>query len=347
MLGGLEFRTIAVAVKRALQSVVGTIGTNGSALVADSSQPNGARWAPKAIAPGGRVTLATGDAVPSSDQTGKTTVYYTPYAHDIIELFDGTGWQPYQFAEMSQATSDTTKSPAAVANNSNYDIFVWNDSGTLRATRGPLWTSDTARGTGAGTTELELFEGRYVNKVAITNGPAARRGVYVGTIRSDGSAQINDSALKRHVWNAFNRELRYCRVTDTANSWTYGATSYRQVNANTANQIDILVGLQIEPIRAHATHLATCSSANEPGGTGVGVNSTTVNAAQRQVPGFTSHSTAGQLTTHHAIYEGYPTLGRFYFVWLEISSGTGTHNFYGDNSGGGYLQTGMSAEVFA
>ena len=32
--------------------------------------------------------------------------------------------------ELSQALSDTTKSPAAAAANSLYDVFVWNDSGT-------------------------------------------------------------------------------------------------------------------------------------------------------------------------------------------------------------------------
>jgi hypothetical protein len=61
------------------------------------------------------------------------------------------------FTEMSQATTDATKSPAAVANSSVYDIFLMERfSGTLRATRGPAWSSDTSRGTGAGTSEIDF-----------------------------------------------------------------------------------------------------------------------------------------------------------------------------------------------
>ena len=85
----------------------------------------------------------------------------------------------------------TTKSPAAATTNSNYDLFVWNDGGTYRCTRGPAWSSDTARGTGAGTTELQLLNGILTNKNAITNGPAANKGTYVGTVRTNGSSQVD------------------------------------------------------------------------------------------------------------------------------------------------------------
>lgn len=44
MLGGIDYRTLAAAVRRALQPVIGTIGTNGSVLTADSTQSAGARW---------------------------------------------------------------------------------------------------------------------------------------------------------------------------------------------------------------------------------------------------------------------------------------------------------------
>lgn len=322
------------------------IGTNGKALIGDSSQTDGLLWAAFACQPGGRLTLTTAVPVTSSDVTGATTVYYTPYTHNVIMLYDGSGWIPTAFTELSQLTTDATKSPAAVANSSNYDVFVWNDSGTLRATRGPAWTSDTARGTGAATTELELFEGRMVNKIAITNGPAARRGVYVGSVRSNASAQINDSLALRHVWNNFNRVPRPMKgATETTDSWTYTTNAYRQANANAANQLDLLIGLSEDFAYAEVTHMGTNSSANVVAAAGVGIDSTIVNSAQIIVPGFNSHTTAGQLTRHTAQWFGYPGLGRHVLAWLEISAATGTATWFGDNGSPGSLQTGIVGEM--
>jgi hypothetical protein len=68
------------------------------------------------------------------------------------------------------------------------DWFVWNDAGTIRLSHGPDWTSDTARSAG---TALVMVNGILLNNVGITNGPAASRGTYVGTTRSNASSQID------------------------------------------------------------------------------------------------------------------------------------------------------------
>lgn len=271
--------------------------------------------------PGGRLTLTTAVPVTTSDVTGATTVYYTPYKHNKIQLYNGTAWQTYTANEMSQATTDATKSPAAVANASVYDVFVWSDSGTMRATRGPAWTSDTVRGTGAGTTELERLEGRWVNKIAITNGPAAQRGLYVGTIRSNLAAQINDSLAKRHVWNAYNRVTRNMRVSDAATSWTYTTAVLRQANANADNLLDYVCGLSEEPV--HAVVTANVSASTTAGNhVHVGVDSTTVGSAQilstPETPG------ANVFVVLQATYEGFPGIGRHALNRLEYGSGSGT-----------------------
>ena len=46
------------------------------------------------LTPGGRLTLESGVPVSTSDQTAKTTVYYTPYVHNVINLWDGADWVP-------------------------------------------------------------------------------------------------------------------------------------------------------------------------------------------------------------------------------------------------------------
>lgn len=76
------------------------------------------------IAPGGRLTLTSGTAVTTSDVTGATTIYYTPYLHDVIELWDGTRWVANTFAETSLAIG-------TVVNGQAYDVFGYLSSGAL------------------------------------------------------------------------------------------------------------------------------------------------------------------------------------------------------------------------
>ncbi|MBU6163192.1 MAG: hypothetical protein KGO50_18930, partial [Myxococcales bacterium] len=133
--------------------------------------------------PQGRITLTTGTPVLTSTVSAATTVFYAPYSGRLVPLYSGSSFSMSDIGgELSQATTDSTKSPTACAANSNYDLFVWSDGGTFRCTRGPAWTSDTARGAGAGTTELVRVQGVLLNANNITNGPAAQRGTYVGTI---------------------------------------------------------------------------------------------------------------------------------------------------------------------
>lgn len=298
------------------------------------------------ILPGGRLTLEAGVPVSTADQAGKTTVYYTPHRHNRIALYNGSVWLWRTFSEMSQATSDATKSPAAVANNSNYDVFVWLDSGTMRATRGPAWSSDTARGTGAGTTELEFFEGRWANKVAITNGPAARCGLYVGTIRSDGAAAINDvgTGALRHVWNTHWRVPRPMVVLESTNTWAYLTGTLRQANANTANQLDYVVGLSEDAVSARVIAASSNTDAGAaPRNVGIGVDSTTVDSSKLRAHAGTI---ANVITPHEATYDGYPGLGRHLLVWLEQGGGgVGATTWYGDN-GGTYLQSGITGQIY-
>ena len=100
------------------------------------------------FSPQGRLTLTTAVPVLSSTVSGATTIYYTPYVGWLVPLYDGTRFLPTDTGgELSQATTDATKSPAAAGAVTCYDMFVWSDSGTIRCTRGPAWTTATS-GTG-------------------------------------------------------------------------------------------------------------------------------------------------------------------------------------------------------
>lgn len=287
----------------------------------------------------GRLTLASGTPIMTSDQTAKTTIYFTPYMGNQIPIYDGTRMVQTEFSELSQATTDATKSPAAVTTNSNYDLFVWNDSGVIRCTRGPAWTSDTARGTGAGTTELEMVKGVYTNKVAITNGPAANRGTYVGTVRSNGSSQIDwklgsaaagGGAAWLGVWNMYNRVEVTWNVQDSTDSWTYQSTTWRAMASSSSNRASFVRGLDEDGVIAMSNSWMTSTAADNPVN-GLGLDSTSAlatNAAPGVVP-------AGVLSAQgDTRYSGFPGLGFHYLQCIERCTGVSAAcTFYGDGGG--------------
>jgi hypothetical protein len=292
-----------------------------------------------ATEPGGRLTLTSGTPVTTSDVTGATTVYYVPYKHDKVPLYDGTTWALYSIGSsgLSQATTDTTKSPTAVTTNSNYDLFVWNDSGTVRLSRGPAWTSATARGAGVGTTELQQVNGRYVNKNAITNGPGAQKGLYVGSIRTDGSSQVNDASAFRHLWNAHHRVRRELQLK-VAGSWNYSTGSWRQANGSAANQLDFLCGLSEDAVSARlltSVHNSTATSRNVA--VAIGLDSTTAGSSDCIFQGV--QATQDGLNIG-ASYTGNPGLGRHVLTWLELGFGSDTQTW-----GSGSFSSGLNGEM--
>ena len=163
------------------QLIVKNSPTNYDASWQTPTAPPVQSWGP----PQGRLTLSPGTPIMTATVSGVAATYYTPYTGTWVPLWNGTTFVPTNVGatDLVQSVTDTTKSPAATVANKNYDMFVWNDTGTIRCTRGPGWGSDTARGgSPAGITRVN---GLWVNSFAITNGPAAQFGLYVGTVRSN------------------------------------------------------------------------------------------------------------------------------------------------------------------
>lgn len=315
--------------------------------------------APATVAPTfpqGRLTLTSGVPVMVSDTTGQTTVYYCARGGGTgsfyVPLYDGSAWAMHLVTgQLSQATTDTTKSPAAVANNSNYDLFVWLDGATYRCTRGPAWSSDTARGTGAGTTELEAVNGFLVNKVAITNGPAAQRGLYVGTIRSNGSAAIDWSLRpaaaaggtnnRLCVWNMYNRANVAATSRESANSWTYDSVTPRPFNNSASNRISFVRGLDEDALDAFAIAFGGQTNTQYTAIL-IGLDSTSAGW-----DGNIRHPNNTAITVNNGLYssaKGLPGLGFHYLQLLEAVAG-GTATFYGDNDDPTRQQSGIQMSM--
>ena len=298
------------------------------------------------VTPQGRLTLVTATPVMSTSQTGKTLIYYTPYVGNQVPIYNGTVMVP---TALTGATAELTNNlangaagnagPAAAVADSNYDLFVWNNSGTPTLTRGPAWSSSVLRGTGVGSTELQVIQGYWTNKYAITNGPGVNLGTYVGTIRTNPSAANVDwnfggvaalgTAAMLGVWNAYNRVLVQGLIGDSNVSWNYSG-NWRPANNSTNMRISFVQG-QAEDF-FEARYESGGSAASGTGFVGVGLGSTTQPAGQR---GFINGSTVLQLAGSHRVQ----WYGFNYMQALE-NNATGASTFYG-TAGLSQLQTGM------
>lgn len=300
-----------------------------TALAADLKIPYGE--------PSGRLTNLTGTPVQISSTAGATSVYWTPYNGDVAPFWNGSNWVFDEFVELSQALTDTTKSPAAAAASSVYDIFLWKDTGGVkRISRGPAWTSTIARGTGAGTTQLTLVNGYYCNQFAITNGPAAGYGLYLGTIATNslatldyifGSAASGGGAAFLMVWNNFNRISTQTEVTDNGAPYTYTLTAPQTARNSNGNQVNFVAGQAIEPIYAqYGGNITPVSVAGAFGTLAIRSDTASVAKIGANCTIFTQAAIAypGEATASAVIP---PQLGVHYLQAAEKSDGTNANTF--------------------
>jgi hypothetical protein len=287
--------------------------------------------------PQGRLTVLSGTPVMTATVTGNNVTIYTPYVGNMVLVYDGTFMIPTPFVELSQVTTDATKSPAACVASSNYDLFAWNDVGTLRCTRGPAWTG-ISRGSGAGTSELVRVQGILLNANAITNGPAAQRGTYLGSVRTRaadatidwiiGGAGTGGVAGSLGIWNAYNRVYFGCVSIDNGAPYTYAIGSNRQARASAGNQNSFLVGLAEDTVSAsYAARCVTTSGLNAAGGTGIGLNSAAAYSFSSSIFMNGSASSIHVGTTNSGLWNA--PIGWNTVYALENSDGSASNTFNG------------------
>jgi hypothetical protein len=306
----------------------------GTALVKGTNTQHANEHAMMLCAPGGRLSVDTGGTHDPVADTNDTVVTYFPYAHNRVAVYNGTRWELKKIPDAGVILIGDTTTLAA---DTNYDCFLWDNAGTLTGKVGPAWTSGTARGAGAGTTELERKDGRWTNKVAIAGGPAANCGLYVGTFRTDGSKHVNDLPTKRHLWNAFNRVDRaMANAAETADTWAYNSATIRQANANTANQLNFVIGLDEDAVIARVSGLAGVTGAGTTAAyVGIGLDSTSARVAGSVWDslvlntGNVVHTVKAPVT---AQWSGRPGIGSHFLAWLEQTTATAGVTFYGDGT---------------
>lgn len=291
----------------------------------------------------GRLTLVSGVSIPITDSAGQTTVFFTPCGGNTIDLYDGLSYASLSFSELSLSLDAMVCHENYHQNGKLFDFFVFSLAGVLRLGTGPQWATTafgtSARGSGDGTTELELFEGVWVNKnpIVIRYGAAcsnivevyARCATFVGSGCMTADGQIDDTQTKRYLGNVYNRVERLMTRTETAASWSYSLSMLRQVLGSAANQLNVVVPLAGNVAEASAGASWLNSSATESlVVTDIGVNSTTTIATTNRAAALCTSTRLAATTAH---WRGYLPLGINYLSWLERGAGTADIQTVGNN----------------
>ena len=269
----------------------------------------------------GRLTLTTNVPIPTSDVTGATTVYFTPFRGNLIAVHDGDHWQVLAFSQLAIALGSD-------AANTNYDVFAYYSSGAVAIER-TAWTNDSTRAVA-----LTTLDGVYVKSSDTT-----RR--YIGTYRTTGTVgQTEDSASKRLVWNYYNRVPRNLRVLETTDSWTYTTAARRQANNNTANQVAVVIGVAEVAVNVFVSVVGSNTTAGVNFSASIGADSTSTEAAN-VIMNYTTAQVAGYGIAAAASLVTMPAAGYHFYAWLEYSNASGTTTWYGDAAVPTVMQSGI------
>jgi hypothetical protein len=307
------------------------------------------------VVPQGRLTLTSGTPVLTTSATAQSTIYYTPYNGNLIPVYDGTSFVNTIFTELSLVMSGANFVSGAI-----YDLFAASDSGTLRLAIGPAWSTATvgagARGTGAGTTELERKNGIWTNKNSMTAryasgstfAVAANQGTYLGTVYLTGTAQTSftfgtlaasGGAGTFGLWNAYNRVRIASLSADNTNTWAYSTGAWRGANNSSTIRHTFVAGLSEDALVATYNAIADVNTQASPAAAGVGYDVTNAFTGTTAL----CFNSAGSTLTYSipAVARLTPTIG-LHFV-NAIEWGNGTCVFYGD-AGGSVAQTGLALD---
>lgn len=277
---------------------------------------------------------------------GATSIYWNPYLGNFMPIWNGNAfiWQqiPGVLTNVLANAATGNAGPAAVAAQTTYDVFIWSAAGTFTLTRGPAWANSTAgsgaRGTGAGTTELNLVNGIWVNKFAITNGPAAGYGTYIGSFTTDGSGTLSYTATFKAVtggwqnnisiWNMYNRVDVCPAVSDLTATWTQATyNSYVPTRNTNGTRINFTAGLVEDGFYASMHQMGSYQSPNIPN-IAIGLNS------QNSRTGSSGRNANASGITMCAQCAAFPALGSNFITGLEMCEGaSGTLTFYGGVAG--------------
>lgn len=267
-----------------------------------------------------RLTLTTNVPITTTDVTGATTIYLTPYTGKNISLYDGVSWKVFETNEISLALGILTA-------NIGYDVFVYPNSGvpTLEFL---AWSSASARATA-----LTTQDG-----ILVKSGDPTRK--YVGSFYTFNTTTTRDSKYTRYLFNYYNRAERSQGYFYEVNKqYNYTTATWRQWEAASSNKYEFFIGYADQTCMTALSAAFSNSSAGVNGFVGYGLNSITAPSGITAVASSANSSMRSMSLTDTII----PILGYNYVAGLEYSVASGTSTFVlGD---GGAFRGGQSGSV--
>lgn len=210
------------------------------------------------LPPGGRLTLQSGVPVPTSDQSAKTTIYYTCFTSPNLPIPNGTALRSYLIPSCEISTGlSAFWAPAG----SIYDVFITAVAGVPTLCYASGWTTGSRAGNTVthGSLSIRNTLGYWSNAATITNcyggaagatniGPlAANTALYAGSFYTTASGQttmaprplatVGGSKTVCGLYNAYNRVPVQCKNSDhngpmVGSQWPSLAVTTNDVGTN-------------------------------------------------------------------------------------------------------------------
>jgi hypothetical protein len=175
----------------------------------------------------GRLTLTSDTPVLTGNVTGATTIFYTPYIGNQISIWDGNQWIVRTFSELSLSLTGLTA-------NTNYDVFIFDNSGTLTL-EAVAW-SNSGAGTSARATSIDWLNGVRVKSTDNRKYLGSFRTVAIGQTEFSQTASDTPTLLRPFLVNEFNKVTRYIKYLDVTGV-LYSTNTWRLWRNNSNSKI--------------------------------------------------------------------------------------------------------------
>lgn len=274
----------------------------------------------------GRLSADGTSPYPSSiDLLTTGGIFFVPFQGNRISLYDGTRWKLYTFTLRTCTLSGLT-------NNALYDVFAYDNAGTVTLELSAAWNSNTARfSSGTYAVTLPDQDGVPVKSTNGTTVDPTRR--YLGTFRATGTNSVTDYVAQRSVFNAYNQVTMRAYKSDYT-SHAYNVASGRQWRAQTDNKYEVVIGLPTYLTMSINGGLRGSAAANFAGLYQMLNGTTGVGVAEY---GHYIASYTGQYTMAGVTASVYLAPGYHYVAAMQYANTTATNTFDGFNMNGTWL----------
>lgn len=311
-------------------------GLGGFFLESPTVQPIGSGW----FSPGGRLTFTAGVPVNTATVAGPSTLYYSPYAHPFVPIYNGATLQMYQFTSSLtdiNGLSFSFATPAIWPASTTYDIFVTAVGSAPVLVTGPAWTNSTTRAlalanfggfpTNAGSATFQRSAGSG-SLVIPANQATFLGSMSIGGVAGQSLWQFGGAAsggIQAALWlcNYYNKVLFNTVVADTGAGYTYSG-GVRMARGSNTNAIYFI---QSDSERAASFQYGARTNTAAVSGTfcavGLGFNSNTGMNEMR----LSTTVSAVVVTAHATVPGAFAGTGQQICYALEQADGTNLGSF--------------------